>query len=75
MTSILRQEFIKGDEYTKESLREQILMNYQSNLRVHSAADVLQINFDSAHRAKEIMTVLNKIRLILAREMISLGQH
>jgi len=48
-----------------------IFTNYHSNQRVFSSADYLQINFDSAQRAKDIMTQINKIRLLLTREMLS----
>lgn len=48
-----------------------ILKNFHSSQRVFSSADYLQIDFDSPQRAKEVMAAINKIRLLLTREMMS----
>ena len=56
----------------RDKVKEQlILSNLLSSQRVFSSADYLQIDFDSSTRAKQVMTTINKIRLMLTREMLS----
>ena len=55
----------------RDKVKEQLILHFHSNQRVFSSSDYLQIDFDSPQRAKEVMAMINRIRLLLTREILS----